>query len=217
MLFRSLTMQEGDGFEVGDDKRQMVTLEHVSAWSWGDLYAFYDEIKEKNTNITSYYYEISPRFSMQLYGLNVDSNFIKDILLATTLERGSSDAKAYLIGPGVTWNLPPQFHLETNIYFRNNPDLDGNTWQLTTAWAIPFNTGLNGFLFDGYIDVRGSEGNAKSEINFNPQIKVDLGQYAGYPGIIHAGIEYYYWNNKFGINGANERALSILLQAHHSF
>ena len=142
---------------------------------------------------------------------------IKDILIATTLERGSGGVEANLIGPGLTWDLPPFVHLETNLYYRDNPDISGSTWQLTVAWALPFKLGSLDFLFDGYADIRGSEGGLEEDFNFNPQLKLDLGKFAGYPGILYGGVEYYRWDNKFGIKGVDERVLSSLIQARYSF
>ncbi|MBL3601722.1 MAG: hypothetical protein JMN25_17970 [gamma proteobacterium endosymbiont of Lamellibrachia anaximandri] len=212
-----ITFQQGDGFEVGDSRRNIWTLEHISGWNWGDLFFFYDRIDGLETDSLSYYTEFSPRFSLAPLGFEARPPMVRDILLASTLEKGSGGFKAYLAGPGVTWDLPKGMHLESNLYLRDNPDLSGATWQFTTAWSLPFSLWAVDFLFDGYADLRGSEGGNKGDLNFNPQLKVDLGKLVGYPQIIYAGVEYYHWNNKFGIEGVDERLLSPLLQAHYSY
>jgi len=77
----------------------------------------------------------------------------------------------------LTWNVPGFSHLETNLYYRDTHNLPGTTWQITTSWALPFETGPIHWMFDGYIDVRSQEGNAKADVNFNPQLKIDLGRF----------------------------------------
>ncbi len=118
-----------------------MTLEHASVWNWGDLFIFYDRTQDRELHEYAYYLEISPRISLVNLGLRNESPLIKDILIATTLERGSDDFKANLIGPGITWNLAPFTHLETNLYYRDNPDLHGGTWQVTAAWVLPIKLG----------------------------------------------------------------------------
>jgi len=212
----SLTLQQGHGFEVGGASRDIATLEHASAWNWGDLFAFYDRIREKDGGKLSYYGELSPRFSLSLLGLDTDFGIVRDVLLATTFERGSNGFRANLAGPGLTWNLPPFTHLSSNLYYRDTVGLAGATWQLTVAWTLPFNTGPLQWYFNGYMDLRAAEGSAVSDLNVNPQLKLDLGQAFGAPNRFFAGVEYYHWNNKYGIEGVNERVLSPLLQVRMS-
>ncbi|QYZ66281.1 MAG: ion channel protein Tsx [Gammaproteobacteria bacterium (ex Lamellibrachia satsuma)] len=213
----AVTLQQGDGFEVGDSRRRILTLESASVWNWGDLYAFYDRAEGREGGDPSYYFEVSPRLSLGVLGIESRPPMIKDLLIATTFERGLGGFKAHLIGPGLTWDLPPFAHMETNLYYRDNPDLSGSTWQFTAAWVMPFELGSIGFLFDGYTDIRGSEGGVAPDLNFNPQLKLDAGRLFGYGEMIYAGFEYYHWNNKFGIDGVNERLLSPIVQVRISF
>jgi nucleoside-specific outer membrane channel protein Tsx len=208
----AITLQQGDEFQVGDSRRTIATLEHYGLWDWGDVYTFYDRIREDSSSRVSYYAELSPRVSFSILGVDARSALFKDVLLATTLEKGSSGFEAYLIGPGLTWDLSPFAHLESNLYFRDTKGLQGSTWQLTLAWVLPFTTGPLHWQFDGYMDLRGAEGSATGDLNFNPQLKLDLGAPFGNAGHFFAGVEYYHWNNKFGIEGVNERVVSPLLQ-----
>jgi len=212
----ALTLQQGDGFEVGDSRRQIATLEHYSLWNWGDVYFFYDRIREDESGRYAYYGEFSPRLSLAALGMDTSAGPIRDVLLATTVERGSGGFKAHLVGPGLTWKVPVFAHLETNLYYRDTRGLDGETWQFTAAWVLPFATGPLRWQFDGYLDVRGAEGDAASDWNLNPQLKVDVGAAFGLPGHVFAGVEYYHWHNKFGIEGVDERVLSPLLQCRFS-
>ncbi len=156
----ALTLQQGNGFEFGDSRRQIATLEHYGLWTWGDVYAFYDRIREDDSGRTTWYAEISPRLSLSVFGLDTASTYVRDLLIATTFERGAGGFRANLAGAGVTWKLAPFAHLETNLYYRDTRGLDGATWQLTAAWVLPFATGPLHWVFDGYLDWRGAEGAA---------------------------------------------------------
>lgn len=213
----AVTYQQGGDFEVGPDQRQIITLEHASAWNWGDLYLFYDRIR-RDDGSWEYYSEFSPRLSLGLFGVKpAEHGLVKDILVSTTLERGSKDFEAKLIGPGVELNLPGFAVASANLYYRDTDNLAGETWQITLAWVRPFSLGTTDWVFDGYADIRGDEGPARGDINFNPQLKLDLGKYMGLPRSIYAGIEYYNWHNKFGIKGVHEHLVTPLIQGRFSF
>lgn len=213
----AVTLQQGRGFEVGDDRRTILTLEHASAWNWGDVYAFYDRVRGEDSDREDYYMEVSPRFSLGNLGLDASGGIVKDVLIATTYERGQGGFEAWLIGPGVTFEVPWFSHLEANLYYRDTRGLHGQTWQVTIAWSLPFATGPVDWVFDGYWDIRGEEDGNRGDSNFNPQLKIDIGKFFGQPKIVYAGIEYYNWNTKFGIPGVNENTVTPLIQARFSF
>jgi nucleoside-specific outer membrane channel protein Tsx len=181
------------------------------------FYGFCDAARADATGQRSHYCELSPRLSLALFGVPTRSAWIKDILIAGTYENGSDGFEAFLLGGGLTWDLPPFSHLETDLYHRDTRGLDGSTWQLTTAWALPFTTGALHWLWDGYLDIRGAEAGAAADQNFNPQLKLDLGRLFGVPDHFYAGVEYYHWNNKYGIQGLQERVLAPLVQARFRF
>ena len=79
-----------------------------------------------------------------------------------------------------------------------------------------FAIGSSSWQFDGYLDIRGAEGTASSNMNFNPQLKLEIGQLFNTQMRLYTGIEYYRWNDKYGIEGINERALSLLFQVTFS-
>jgi nucleoside-specific outer membrane channel protein Tsx len=214
--FTAITLQEGSGFELGDDRRRILTLEHYSLWNWGDLYTFYDRTRNDDDGDLSHYGEISPRLSLAPLGLTTRTPWTRDLLLAGTYEYGSDGYHAWLGGAGVTWDLPPFSHLETDIYYRDSHGLDGATWQLTLVWALPFTTGPLHWTLDGYLDLRGAEGDSHADANFNPQLKLDLGRLAGWPGHLHTGVEYYHWQHKYGVAGVRERVLAPLVQLRFS-
>lgn len=214
----SITYQQGNHYRVVDHEQEIWTFEHLSVWSWGDMFFFYDELHEQNIDRSGYYYEWSPRLSLgKLSGSDLSTGPVEDVLVASTYERGSDGFNAWLLGLGLDWKVPGFAHFESNLYYRDTEGLQGDTWQVTLAWVLPFAIHNLDFLFDGYTDIRGSEGFAESDLNFNPQLKIDIGNVFGYPEIFYGGIEYSYWNNKFGIEDTDERNVSGLLKLQYSF
>ena len=115
---------------------------------------------------------------------------------------------------GVSLNIPGARYFNVSLYQRNNGEgLDDNT-QITLVWAFPIADGL--FLYDGFLDATDEIGTGASSLNFTSQIKWDIGKTAlsMKPGKLFLGIEYAYWNNKFGLSGVDERATSLLLKWH---
>ena len=214
----SITYQRGNNYKVGDEKQKISTFEHLSVWSWGDSFFFYDNLQEVASNHSSYYAELAPRISLgNVTGESFAFGPVSDVLIASTFERGSDGFDAWLLGLGLNWNMPGFSHFSSNIYYRDTDDVAGHTWQASLVWNMPFKIAGLDFLFDGYTDIRGNEGSSKSDFNFNPQLKLDVGKIFGYPKLLYSGIEYSHWHNKFGIDGVDERNLSGLLQMRFSF
>ena len=89
--------------------------------------------------------------------------------------------------------------------------------QLTVTWAAPIEVGPARFLIDGYIDWSTAEDDHKSEFQFTPQIKLDVSNFWGEPGVLYAGVEYQYWNNKFGLGDTlidDQSSVSALVKFH---
>ncbi|ERS82873.1 hypothetical protein Q671_11420, partial [Halomonas sp. PBN3] len=86
-----------------------------------------------------------------------------------------------------------------------------------TESGAPFTLGAARFLFDGFLDYSTAESDHKSELNFTPQLKLDIGHFSGNPGVLYAGIEYAYWRNKFGLSDEvmdTESSVSALVKFH---
>ena len=182
------------------------------------MFFFYDDLKERHTEHSGYYYEVSPRLSLSnISGEEFSIGPIKDVFLAATYERGSDGFNAWLVGVSLDWTIPGVAFISTSSYYRDTEGLAGHTWQHTLVWNIPFSISEFDFQFDGYMDVRGDEGRSKADVNFNPQLKVDIGKIFGVQKLLYAGIEYSHWDNKFGIKGVDERNVSGLIQAKFSF
>jgi len=100
----SLTFLVGTNFELTGKRVDTLSLEHVSGWTWGDLFLFLDvtNFHDNPKSGGSWYGEFSPRFSLsKLGGLELGKNgFVKDILVSTTFERGKNGIEALLLGGG---------------------------------------------------------------------------------------------------------------------
>ncbi len=209
----SLSLLKGSDYEVGDADRDVLTVEHVSGHNWGDSFFFVDRLKSDNGD-TETYFELSPRVSLSyLTGSKMSAGIVKDVFIATTWEGGQSGAGGfdnYLVGVGLSLDVPGFQYFDANIYSANN-DGGNDDEQLTLTWGVPFSLGTTDFLYDGFIDHTNSD---IKETNFTSQLKWNVGKLVKSASPIYLGIEYSYWNNKFAIDGVKEKNVALLLKAH---
>jgi len=242
----SITGLYGGGFVVDPPDQATVTLEHASDWSFGDLFMFIDGTKYIHGDINGsgdrevYYGEITTRFSIGKL-TNTDFHFsifqrdlviFKDVLIAATYERGKDrDAtESLLLGVGFDFDLSA-FNLigldklryfQLNLYARDDfhsTEPGFKDFQLTIVTAYPFQIGNAKFLIDGYLDYVAGFGPQASNVHFNPQVKLDVGNFYGKAGKLFAGVEIDYWSNKFGIEDSSffdtdQLAFSAILKYH---
>lgn len=211
----SFTYLKGERFKVEPEKQQTLTFEYVMANPWGDLFLFIDD-KDFENGGSSHYGEFSPRVKLIDFA---NGGLFDKLFLASTLEQGKGGNRSYLLGLGVNMNVPGFRYFKTNIYQRNNPDRPGKGYQITTAWAYPFNLGEMPLLIDGYFDWTFSNQESNKNFHFNPQIKIDMKQWTGTESQWFIGIEYDYWDHKFGIKDSAEfntrqNTYSFLLKWH---
>lgn len=208
----SLSYLKGSDYELGDPDRQVITVEHASGHTWGDTFFFMDRLKSDNED-TENYLEFSPRLSLgNLTDTDLSFGPVKDVLLAGTWESGTGFDN-YLAGVGFSFDVPGFRYLNANLYYVNNEKKD-NDKQLTLTWGVPFELGTAEFLYDGFIDVSSSEDSHASEMNFTSQLKWNAGKVIGTNSPVYVGVEYAYWNNKFGVDGVDERNPALLLKWH---
>ncbi|MGH1441133.1 MAG: outer membrane protein OmpK [Cellvibrionaceae bacterium] len=85
----SITLVSGEDYELtpdGEGESTIVTLEHVSGHSWGDLFFFVDYQRFENDQKANYW-ELTPRFSLgKLTKKDFSFGIVKDVLLDTTVE-----------------------------------------------------------------------------------------------------------------------------------
>jgi len=202
----SLTYLNGNNYQVGDPKRQVLTFEHASGHNWGDTFLFVDRLHSDDGDKTTYG-EFAPRWYIQQYG---HQGLIKNLSFATTLEMGEGFSH-YLYGVGFSWNLPHFKFMKTNFYRRNN-DKGGSNWQMTASWALPFSIAQTQWDYSAFVDWFTSVDGKPSGYNFTSQLKLNIAPYLGLDSPLYIGTEYVYWTNKFGISGVDERNANLLLK-----
>lgn len=202
----------GANWDLGaDEERDVLTLEYFSDWRYGDTFTFID-ISNINTESAAtpleFYGEFSPRLSFsKIRGEKVGFGPVKDILLSSTLEMGSnpvSDPLRALIGLGFQLDVPVGA-ASVDVYYRDDTDFDGSTWQVTLAWLYPFELIGQRFTFSGFVDFAGDEGPSESNIVAGPRLTMDASELMGLPdNTLQVGTEIAIWQNEFGIDGQDE-------------
>jgi nucleoside-specific outer membrane channel protein Tsx len=221
----SLTVLYGTDYKVGDSDKAVVTFEHFSAHSWGDIFVFGDRLMDQSDDNerngllgTETYIEVAPRFKVSGF----DAGIVKNLYVATQWEM-STTADNLLIGLGTDFNVPGFQNLSINAYQRLN-DNQENNYQTTAVWGVPFAIAGQNFMFDGFWDwSTGTETYAASS-NFTYQLKWDAAQVIGTDNKVYVGIEHAIWNNKYNLkdgidfgNGpidTNENVVSALVKVH---
>lgn len=201
----------GTQYELGDERRSIISIEHANAWRFGDNFLFVDVTnpdRDGDLTSTGHYAEIAPRLSFsKLTGEDLSFGIVKDVLLAGNAELPDSPAaRKYLYGLGVDLDIPGFRFVQVNGYIRNSthPGVDTGQ-QITVAWNRPFKLGGADFSFEGFIDYAWGEDPVESNIVAAPRLLMDVGSVAGFgSGKLQVGVEYQIWRNKFGIDGVDE-------------
>lgn len=181
-----------------NESYDIFTFENTLGHSYGDNYMFVDVlgVESEKPNL---YMEVGPRFSgAKLFDHKFDKSIIKDVLLATQLNISSGNPKVYLYGPAVNLDLPGMQFFTVNLYRRDNLAIDGSTFQITIVWKANLSDKI---WFGGFLDYAGAEGGdsgSKANLLTQPQFIWNFNAEFG------VGIEYQYWQNKFGIENLNE-------------
>ena len=201
-------------YEFDADKEysySTLTLEHVSGHSWGGVFAFVD--RHSGDGFTDTYIEVSPTFSLAKM-----EGAVSGVNAAFTYEAAASGMDNYLFGAGVDLKVPGMDFASVTLFRAINDKLgidksDDN--QITVTYGAHFGD----IIVDGFMDYRfGNDGSILGDIedsmNFTPQITYDLAPTLGFKNKFKVGVEYSYWTNKFGVDGADQNAISLLLKAH---
>lgn len=220
----SLSLLYGDNFVVNPEEQTTITFEHASGWGFGDLFMFMDSTEYHSSDEgRGFYGEFSPRFSFsKLTDEQFSAGFIKDVLVATSIEFGKGDVESFLIGPGFDLEIPGFNFFQVNIYQRfTKNNRDGEVIQITPVWSVTTEFAGSNLIFDGYMDWSvHDDGNYEENIHFNPQLKYDLSKRLGYGDKkLLLGIEYSYWKNKYGIKDSaffdtDQSVTSVILKSH---
>jgi nucleoside-specific outer membrane channel protein Tsx len=216
---------QGVEFDPGGDggrkyEATYFTFENATAHNWGGTFFFIDSDQGRGSarGADNVYGEFSPTLSGSwLTGSDLSYGPVKDVFLAAQYEfGGGTEVNNYMGGFGLAWDIPGFNYFKTSFYRVNNEMVDSDL-QLTVSWGLPFQMGPALFLIDGFIDWSTAESDHKSEFQFVPQVKLDVSNFWGNPGVLYAGVEYQYWNNKFGL-GDNlidtQSSVSALVKFH---
>jgi nucleoside-specific outer membrane channel protein Tsx len=201
----NLQLLRGFDYALGSEKRVIMTFEHVSGWAFGDFYIFSDYTWPDGGD-ASYYVEPLLRLSLsKLTGKKVSYGIIKDVLISGQIEKPEGQNARKLLGFSVDLNLTGFKYFKSNFFVRDNPNLTGDTYQVTLAWSRAFQIGGVKLVVEGFADLAGSEGTTVSHQLIVPRFLMDLGQLTGMQeNKIWLGLEWQYWHNKFGVSGVTE-------------
>jgi len=216
---QSISYLQGSDYELGDNERRVLTYEHFSVYSWGDVFGFVDRLVNVNDGGAETYIELSPNINLVTF----DGGLVNSVKLATTWEMVSigdlafttttdDSADNFLVGIGAGFNVPGFAYVNANLYHRFNDAVDDNQ-QLTITWGLPFEVAGQSFMFDGFWDIT-NEVDGVSTSNLTPQLKWDISKLVGYDGKLYAGVEYVNWTNKLYSDGTDENNANLLIKAH---
>lgn len=217
----------GDGYQMpmnsNDVSRSIITLSHADGWALGRNFFFMDTLfsehgEASQVNLYGEFYSYLSLSKMTgkdlAYGLFKDLNVTAGVNAGENLDNARSGARILLYGFTVDFNLPG-FKLFTVDFLRHDvlePDSFGSSWQITPVWQFPFTLLGTHWSLEGFADFIGPKGpNYAGSVLAQPQIRLDLGDFFGISNRLSIGIEYQYWNNKFGIKGLHESLPQALL------
>ncbi|MBI5177797.1 MAG: hypothetical protein HZA04_00880 [Nitrospinae bacterium] len=193
------------GNNAVDGAVNIVTLEHFGTWEYGDNFFFVDMVSGRLADFNGndahtrsrLYLEWGPRISLsKVSGTPVAFGPVRDVLLAAQVNRDGEGYNVEMFGLGVDLALPAFSQFSVNLYSRKD-NLNSRTYQVTASWGLPFTALSAPFLFEGYIDVAGTDNNGE-DINTQPRLFVDLSKLAGkQKSALLAGVEWYYHKNRW--------------------
>lgn len=198
----SLDVLVGNNYEYSEGTKSstILTLEHADAWEYGDNYFFFD-ITDWDDSDIAVYGEFNPRLSIysiyeEFSDKEINKTVVKDVLFSAQIDMGNN-FRAYMGGLGVTFDIPGVQYFTVNFLYRDNPELSGSSFQITPVWSAPFEIANVKFVFRGFLDWIGKEGDAPQQVLTQPQLLLDLGNFWNQPDRLFIGAEYQYWHNKF--------------------
>lgn len=209
-------------FAGGSDWTPIVTLQHASGYSFGDVFFFIDFLDDDTVdgfNDKDAYGEFYSYFSSgKILGAKYGGP-IKDIGLVLGLNYGAdANYLSYLPGGYIDWAVPGFAFLRTQ-FTAVLDDSDGTTaeedgWQFDVSWAYPFQISGQRFSIEGHVEYTGKGdgffGPQKDWVLGQPQFRWDVG-YAltGKKDVFFVGTEYQFWVNKLGTD-VDESAFQAL-------
>ncbi len=206
----------GSGFELGSSHHNTITLEHSNGWKYGENFLFIDLIQRDDTGL-EVYGEWYPRLSFsKISGNELSLKLVKDFSVVGGVNAGSEPSSdpflAFTLGAGVSLDIPYTDFVQLDVMAYKTDGVSSIGMQITPSWSIPFSIGHLNFKFRGFLDwISADATGGEDYILTQPQLLLDIGQLLGHQNELYAGIEYWYWHNKFGIDGITEQSTQIIL------
>lgn len=214
--------------------KYILTLQHAHGYSLGRNFMFVDLARSGNQerdalgnpeSPSEIYGEAYTTLSLsRLSGKPVGAGPLRDVGFTAGINLGAKDSafnpepRVYLAGITVDFAVPRGFfNVDLLGYWDHGCNSGGcpdyrASYQLTPSWSIPFSLGRVDGEFTGFVDIIGARGaGTVRQVLSQPQLRFDIGAAFGQKGQLYAGIEYQYWRNKFGVDGANESHPQLLL------
>ena len=204
-----------------------LSIENSAAWSWGSSYFFVDTLysTQNDNGAWDLYGEWYPSASFgKMSGKDLSAGIFKDISLTMGLNAGrkSTGASPLVFLPGTTidFKLPGFAFFSLGLYaYIDEGKFDGESngcnntgFQATSSWLVPFHLGKTDWQFGGFGEYITAHGACVEQFVSQTQLLVDLGKAFGRsPEKFYAGIEYVYWNNKFGNKGLDESVPQFMM------
>lgn len=186
----------------------VVTFEHLSGWKYGSNFFFFDLGSPDTENSNVYYGEFSPAFSFSKMGLipKFENSVFKDAALQFNFELAQAPARRVnLVGLTFEWNIPYIDYLATQFLYRDALGVSGSTGQFTVVWLVRFEPFTMPMEFSGFIDWAGKEETLSDNLHTQASLLFDFAR-TDLKAPFKVGLEYKYWNNKYGIQGLVESA-----------
>lgn len=195
-------------FDTKNGGKTTITLEHYSAFEYGDLFMFMDASRADDSfkyhdSKSDFYGEVAPRVDLgKITGTDLSFLFVKKVYLAAQYNQGEA-YKAYLYGLSADLEIPGFYVFGISAY-KKNQSIGDNNYQLTINYLSKklFDT----VYIDAFIDW--------TEFDFLSQQKVLIDVAKPFEGHnLAVGVEWHYYTQKsLGIN-YNTRVKSNALQA----
>lgn len=197
--------KRGPGFSEVDEAT--LTIANATGFTWGDSYFFADITNADDVDGTGgTHLEFGPRYR---FWKPENEGVIKSfygIVQADITSNKFTQKITKMGGVSLDWNVPNFKFVKTHLQYRDDPKLDGSSVQFNLVWNASFKFGEQDFSFEGFADWTSSEGSTSSSLLMQPQLVWLVNKNVG------IGIEYFYWKNRLGIKGLDEKAPQIMVR-----
>ncbi|GGY04755.1 hypothetical protein GCM10007160_35520 [Litchfieldella qijiaojingensis] len=207
----------GAGFSIDNEEHAILTFANATGWTYGDSFFFVDftnldQGSSDENRAGSAHAEWSLRGNLgSLSGLDLSFGPVNGIYAIGQLDidRNSATRKTtHLTGLSFDFDVPGFRFVKLHTMYRNDESAAarGSSEQYTLVWNAPFSIGSADFTFEGFLDYITEEGDLESQLLTQPQLVWHATPHLG------IGVEYQYWENKFGLAGTDESTPQLMVR-----